>query len=181
MLLVEHLDLACKKLSDDVLGLLCVCSKLLMICKWSRWCHCHPTISYFIKTQIALTFLVSACPGFPGKQAVKWLSVYGFPFVDLLQVWLVSSKLLGSSGAEIITCCISPCHLTNGTLALKRAQSTDSIQDRSPIVLCHLLICQLLREGMCTIQTGCQCALFISVLVWKYWWWLLQIQSSVTF
>jgi len=37
MLLVEHqeehLDLACKKLSDGVLALLSVCSMLLMICK----------------------------------------------------------------------------------------------------------------------------------------------------
>jgi len=39
----EHL--ACKKLSDEVLAWLSVCSEVQMICILSSWCHCHPVIS----------------------------------------------------------------------------------------------------------------------------------------
>jgi len=41
-----------KKLTDEVLEWLSVWSKVQMICIWSTWCHCHPIISCFIKTQI---------------------------------------------------------------------------------------------------------------------------------
>jgi len=62
---------ACKKiviwLSDS--------SEVQMICIWSSWCHCHLIISCFIKIQIGLTFLVLAYPGYPGKKAVKRVSV----------------------------------------------------------------------------------------------------------
>ena len=34
-----------------------------------------PIISCFVKIQISLIFLVPAYPGFPGKEAVKWVSV----------------------------------------------------------------------------------------------------------
>jgi len=34
----------------------------------------HPIISSLIEIQIALTFLVPAYPGCPGKEAVKWVS-----------------------------------------------------------------------------------------------------------
>jgi len=51
---------ACKKLSDEVLAWLSVWSKLQMVCIWSSWCHFHPVICCFIKTQIALTLLVPA-------------------------------------------------------------------------------------------------------------------------
>jgi len=54
----EHL--ACKKLTDDVLAWLSVCSKVQMICTWSNQCHCHPIISRFIKIQSGVTFLVPA-------------------------------------------------------------------------------------------------------------------------
>jgi len=36
---------------------------------------CHPIISYFIKIQIGLTFLVLAYSDCPGKEAVKLVSV----------------------------------------------------------------------------------------------------------
>jgi len=62
---------ACKKLSGEVLASLSVWSELQMICIWTSWCHCHSIVSFFIKIQISLTFLVPAYPGCPGKQAVK--------------------------------------------------------------------------------------------------------------
>jgi len=34
------------------------------------------TVSSFSKIQIGFTFLVLACPGSPGKRAVKWVCVY---------------------------------------------------------------------------------------------------------
>jgi len=60
---------ACKRLNDEVLAWLSVSYMVQMICIWSSWCHCHPAISRFIKTQIGLTFLVPACQGCPGKEA----------------------------------------------------------------------------------------------------------------
>ena len=76
-LLVGHQEEhpACKKLSvrcwhDYLSGARCK-----WFCIWSSCCHCHPVISCFIKIQIALTFLVLAYPGCPGKEAVKWLLV----------------------------------------------------------------------------------------------------------
>jgi len=65
----EHL--ACKKLSDEVLAWSSVWSKVQMICIWSSWCHCHPVISCFVKIQIALTFMVLACPGCSEKEPIK--------------------------------------------------------------------------------------------------------------
>jgi len=75
--LVGHQEeyLAGKKLSDDVLAWLSLCSEVKMICIRSSWCHCHPIISCFIKIQIGLTFLVPAYSGCPGKEAIKWVSV----------------------------------------------------------------------------------------------------------
>jgi len=67
---------AVKKMSDKVLAWLSVWSEVQVICIWSSWCHCHPIISCFIKIQIGLNFLVSAYPGCPGKEALKWVSVY---------------------------------------------------------------------------------------------------------
>jgi len=46
-----------------------------MVCILSSWCHCHPIISFFIKIQIVLTFLVPSYPDCPGKEAVKWVFV----------------------------------------------------------------------------------------------------------
>jgi len=46
------------KLSHKVLAWLSVWSKVHMICIWSSWCHCHTVISYFIRIQIGLTFLL---------------------------------------------------------------------------------------------------------------------------
>jgi len=58
---------------NDVLAWLSACSEVQVIYMWSSWCHWHP-ISYFIKIQIGLTFLVPAYPGCPGKEAIKWVS-----------------------------------------------------------------------------------------------------------
>ena len=69
----EHL--ACRKLSDEVMAWLSLWNKMQMICVWSSWCHCHPTISCFIKIQICLTFLVPASTGCRGKEVMKWVSV----------------------------------------------------------------------------------------------------------
>jgi len=63
---------SCKKLSDEVLEWLSLRSKVQMICIWASHCHCHPTISCFIKIQIGLTYLV---PAYPAVQAINWVSV----------------------------------------------------------------------------------------------------------
>jgi len=63
-----------------------------MICIWSSRCHCHSIISYFIKIQIGLTFLVLAYPGCPGKDAIKWASYYNTKknnFKNSNKVWLL--------------------------------------------------------------------------------------------
>ena len=57
---------------------LSLCSKVQVICIWSSWCRCHSVISCFIKIQTGLTFLVPACPGYPGKEAIKRMSVCQF-------------------------------------------------------------------------------------------------------
>jgi len=44
------------KLSGEVLAWLSVWSVVQMICIWSSWCHCHPTISCFVKIQNGLPF-----------------------------------------------------------------------------------------------------------------------------
>jgi len=77
----EHM--ACKKLSDKVLAWLYV----QMICIWCSWCHQRPIIPCFIKIQIDLTFLAPVYRGCPGKQVVKWVSVY-----DILQDWCFSTS-----------------------------------------------------------------------------------------
>ena len=43
-------------LSDGVLAWLSLWSVVQMICIWSSWCHCHPTISCFSKMQNGLPF-----------------------------------------------------------------------------------------------------------------------------
>jgi len=37
-------------------------------------CHCHPIVSFFLKIQIGLTFLMPAYPDCSGKEAVKCVS-----------------------------------------------------------------------------------------------------------
>ena len=77
-LLVSHQEehLASKKLSDEMLAWLSVCSGVYIILILSSYCHCDPVIFTFIKIQIGLTFLVPAYPGFPGKEAMRWVSSY---------------------------------------------------------------------------------------------------------
>jgi len=51
---------------DEVLAWLSVWSDVQMISVWSSGCHWHPIISCFIKI-----FLMPACRGCPGKEAVN--------------------------------------------------------------------------------------------------------------
>ena len=52
----------CKKLSDEVLAWLSVWSQeVQIILVWSRWCHCHPVISHFIKIQCPSVCLSVVC------------------------------------------------------------------------------------------------------------------------
>jgi len=77
-LLVWHQKghLACTKLSDEVLVQLAVCGEMQIIFIWSSSFHCHSITSCFIKIQTGLTFPVPAYPGCPGKEAIKWVSVF---------------------------------------------------------------------------------------------------------
>jgi len=63
--------MVCKKLSDEELAWSSLWSEVQIICIWSRWSHCHPIVSCFIKIQNGLTILMPAYPGCPGKEAVK--------------------------------------------------------------------------------------------------------------
>jgi len=58
---------ACKKLNGEVLAWLSVSA---VKCVLFSWCQCHPIISYFIKIQTGLIFLVPAQPGCLGKEAI---------------------------------------------------------------------------------------------------------------
>ena len=107
----EHL--ACKKLSGhEVLAWLSVWSKVQMICLWSSWCHCHSIIPCFVKIEIGLTFLVSAYPGCPGKEAVKHLFclscvmdfvVTVFDFLDSISVAVIFIENRLPVGHEVQT------------------------------------------------------------------------------
>jgi len=61
-------QLACKKLSDEVLAWLSVYSEVQMICISSSWCYCQPNISCLIKIQIGLTFVALAYPRLSWKR-----------------------------------------------------------------------------------------------------------------
>ena len=63
---------ACKKQSGLVLAWLSVWSEV-QTCIWPSWCHCQSLSHCSSKIQIGFTFLVPAYPGYPGKEAVKWL------------------------------------------------------------------------------------------------------------
>ena len=55
-LLVRHQEeYLAAKISDEVLALISVWSKVQMICTRSSWCHCHLIIFVIIKIQIGLT------------------------------------------------------------------------------------------------------------------------------
>jgi len=64
---------ACKKLSDEVLAWLSVCSEVQMIC--------HPIISCFIKIQIGLPFWCWLTRVVLEKRHVKWVSVCMFVII----------------------------------------------------------------------------------------------------
>ena len=61
---------------DEVLACVFVWSEVQMICIWSGSCHCQPIIFCFVKIQNGLTFLMPACLGCPGKEAVKQVSCW---------------------------------------------------------------------------------------------------------
>jgi len=58
------------KLSGEVLAWLSVCSEVQMICIWSSWCHSTPSSLASLKSRF--TFLGSAYPDCPEKEAIKW-------------------------------------------------------------------------------------------------------------
>jgi len=77
-LLVGHQEehLACKKLSDEMLTWLYVWCEVHMICVWfsgSADATATPSSVALFKTQIALNFLVPACPDCPGKETIGYL------------------------------------------------------------------------------------------------------------
>jgi len=61
-------------------------------CIWSSWCHCHPIISFFIKIQTGLIFLVTAYPGCPWKQAIKRVCLSRWTWVSQLPPTLIFSN-----------------------------------------------------------------------------------------
>ena len=93
---------ASKDLSDEILALVSVLSKVQMICIQSSWCDCHPIISCFVKIQNCLTFLVPAYPGCPSisicfisimiimMQLCVWLIGRSESYVE----WAISSQVV---------------------------------------------------------------------------------------
>jgi len=81
---------ACKNLSGEVLAWLSVWSEVQTICKWSSWCHCHPSSLASLKSR--MVYLSGAgLPDCPGKEAMKrmWLIKKMYRCVVLL--WSSSS------------------------------------------------------------------------------------------
>jgi len=64
-----------KKLSDEVLAWLSVCSEVQMICIWSADATINLLSLASLKSRTVYTFLVPACPGCPGKEAIKQVFV----------------------------------------------------------------------------------------------------------
>ena len=73
-----------KKLSDEVLVRLPVCSKMQMFCMWFSWCHCHPITSCFSKIQMVLCFwyqftqVVLEKRPLNGNSYCRWYICYSF-------------------------------------------------------------------------------------------------------
>jgi len=95
-------------MSDKVLAWLSVCSEVQMICIWSNWCNCHPIISFFIKIQIDLTFLVPTYTGCPGKEAITVVSyAKTAELIEIsfrLRAWLGSRNHVLDGGVYILLC-----------------------------------------------------------------------------
>jgi len=66
---------ACKKLSDDVAGMVICLEQCANDLHMVQRMPLSPIISCFIKIPIGFTFLVLAYSGGPGKEAVKRVSV----------------------------------------------------------------------------------------------------------
>jgi len=60
----------------------------------SSWCHGHPIIYCFIRIQIGLSALLAACPGCPGKEAVRQVSVCCCRMCPIFQVSNVTGENL---------------------------------------------------------------------------------------
>jgi len=67
----QHPPPVCKKLSNEVLASLSVCSEAEMICTWSSWCDSQTMIPCFIKIQSGCIFLVLTYSGCQGKEDIK--------------------------------------------------------------------------------------------------------------
>jgi len=126
----------CKKLSNEVLVWLSVWCEVQMICIWSSWCQCHPIISFNLKIQTGLTFLVPAYPGRPWKEAIKWVSVFarvtlrttgrGFLIGRMTLLWNVTVYSTEKIGRKWLIQGILPTSLTlrRATKWLPRAKTT---------------------------------------------------------
>jgi len=95
---------ACKKLSDEVLAWLSLCSKVQMMCIWSSWCYCHPIISCFIKIQNGYTFLMLAYPDCPEKQAIKCRDVTESAKIWIRQMWKKTAAKKSTALYSIQSC-----------------------------------------------------------------------------
>jgi len=90
-----------------------VWSEVEVICIWPSWCHCHPIVSCFIKTQIGLSFLMWAAQVVLEKKRPLNMSVcLQLPCQwHLFEAWfcLVSLSVISDqNGIKVlvnITCC----------------------------------------------------------------------------
>ena len=80
-------------------------------CKWfASWCHCHPILSYFIKMQICLSFLLPAYPPVVLEEAVKRVSLSHSHFVVICQnqlSFLLKQTLLLIKENHLVVCSVS--------------------------------------------------------------------------
>jgi len=117
-----------------------------MVCIWSSWCHCHLIISCFIKIKIGLTFLVPAYPGCPGKEAVKWMSVFLACFC-YFSVMIPCSNLYFSAVQCILNPMISWTHEVNQPLV--------TVIDSLFSVVCRLSMADRCQQMSCMSQRVC--------------------------
>jgi len=117
-----------------------------MVCIWSSWCHCHLIISCFIKIKIGLTFLVPAYPGCPGKEAVKWMSVF-LPCFCYFSVTIPCSNLYFSA----VQCILNPMILWTHEVNQPLVTMIDSLFS----VVCRLSMADRCQQMSCMSQRVC--------------------------
>jgi len=71
-------------------------------CIWFSGRHYHPIVSFFIKIQISLTFLVPVYPHSPGKNAVKWVPVCCLIHSSVVFIHLITFRVRHSRGEMYI-------------------------------------------------------------------------------